>query len=168
MIENESIELEAPKPTVEGAIASIQALAEIRGRSFSGRHPELGKMIKCAICSRRHRSSIKCEQKFKELHIEEDLETGEKEIIYATVPKTRNGIVGAAAFKGKRLKPHPNRRMLQFIELVRELLPNEYTEEDLAKARKKARRKLSQKLGRFGFLPRKSAPQKKEANVQSV
>jgi hypothetical protein len=123
----------------------------------------LGKMANCRVCGRRHRSSIKCEQKFVELYIEEDLETGEKTTVYATAPQTKNGLVGAAAFKGKRLKPHPNRRMLAFIELVRELLPDEYSEEDLAKARKKARRVLSQKLGRFGFLPRKSAPQQKEA-----
>ncbi len=122
-------------------------------------------MISVPVCGRRHRSSIKCEQKFVELYIEEDLETGEKTTVYAVAGNTKNGVVGAAAFKGKRLKPHPNRRTLRFIELVRELLPDEYSEDDLAKARKKARRVLSQKLGRFGFLPRKSAPQVKKENV---
>lgn len=34
-----------------------QALAGIRGRSFSGRNPHLGKMIKCQFCNRRHRES---------------------------------------------------------------------------------------------------------------
>ena len=163
MTENEPIELEAPKPTAQGMVAAVLALEEIKRRSFSGRNPELGKMIKCQVCQRRHRSSIKCEQKFVYLYTEEDLETGESKDVYRTAPETKKGIIGAAAFKGKRLKPHPNQRMLQFIELVRELLPDEYSEDDLAKARKKARRVLSQKLGRFGFLPRKSAPQPKEA-----
>ena len=38
--------------------------AEYRDRSFSGRHPELGRMIKCDGCGRRHRSSIIHERKF--------------------------------------------------------------------------------------------------------
>jgi hypothetical protein len=32
------------------------ATKEIASRSFSKRHPELGKMINCAVCGRRHRS----------------------------------------------------------------------------------------------------------------
>lgn len=30
---------------------------EFKRRSFSGRNPELGKMIKCALCDRRHRET---------------------------------------------------------------------------------------------------------------
>jgi hypothetical protein len=33
------------------------ALKEVAGRSFSGRHPELGKMLNCKVCGRRHRES---------------------------------------------------------------------------------------------------------------
>jgi hypothetical protein len=165
---SDEIELEQPKPTAGGLIASVLALEEIKRRSFSARHPELGKMIKCAVCNLRHRSSVKCEQKFVELWIEEDLETGEKTTIYATAaqPKgteiphqisaeqpTLKQAVGAAAFKGKRLRPHPNRRNLQLIEQVRVLLPDEYDENDLKKARTRARRILSKRLGRHGFLP---------------
>jgi hypothetical protein len=40
------------------------ALKEIRSRSFSGRHPELGKMIKCQICGTRHRSSKICKFRY--------------------------------------------------------------------------------------------------------
>lgn len=52
------------KPTAEGIEAADEVLAAIKGRSFSGRHPELGRMIKCQVCRNRHRESIKCKQKF--------------------------------------------------------------------------------------------------------
>lgn len=69
------------------------ALLEIRGRSFSGRHPELGKMIKCQVCGTRHRKNERlCIQK-----------------IVVPVPATRKGILGAAAFAKKRYRPHSNR-----------------------------------------------------------
>jgi hypothetical protein len=32
--------------------AAFQAIQAIRSRSFSGRHPELGKMLKCQVCGR--------------------------------------------------------------------------------------------------------------------
>jgi len=166
MSENENIELEAPKPTAEGMVAAVIALEEIRNRSFSGRHPELGKMLNCPVCDLRHRDSIKCQQKFVELFIEEDIETGEKTTTYATAGKTRFGVVGAKAFKGRRLKPHLSKRKLQFVELVRSMLPMEYTEEELELAKKRATRILIKKFGRFGFLSRKSEPQPKVENAR--
>lgn len=33
---------------------------ERKGKSFSGRHPELGPMIKCYVCNRRHRDNEQC------------------------------------------------------------------------------------------------------------
>src|SRR2546423_938656 len=60
---NEPVELEIA-PTQAGQDVAETVLAEIRGRSFSGRHPELGRMIKCQVCRSRHRSSTQCEQKF--------------------------------------------------------------------------------------------------------
>lgn len=160
--EVEKIEFEDPKASIGAQIASILALDLLKSRSFSERHPELGKMIKCQVCQTRHRSSQKCQQKFVYLYTEQDLETGKETDVFAEAGKTRFGVVGRAAFKGRRLKPHPNKRMLQFIELVRNLLPDEYTEEDMTRARKKATRMLIKKFGRFGFLPRKSAPQPKK------
>ena len=157
------------KPVSQEVIDAVNAtLEDITGRSFSGRHPELGKMIKCQVCRLRHRESIKCQQRFVELYIEEDLETSEKKIIYATAMQepgtvlphqhsihqpTIKQIVGAQNFKGRRSKPHPNKRNLQFVEQVRILLPNEFDENDMTKAKAKARRSLSKKLGRHGFLP---------------
>lgn len=72
---------------VSDAIAKIRD--EIADRSFSGRHPELGKMVKCQICGQRHRSSIVC-----------------KENVIVPTAQTRKGVYGAAAFAKKRLKPH--------------------------------------------------------------
>jgi hypothetical protein len=155
-------EFEPSKPTAGGLAASALALKEIKSRSFSGRNPELGKMIKCQVCQKRHRDSIKCEQKFVELYVEEDLETGEVTPILAMAAKnTRFGLVGHAPFKGKRVHPHSNQRNLQLIEAVRALLPDEYDENDLKKARTRARRILSKKLGRHGFLPPKWMKQTK-------
>lgn len=179
-------EFEAPVPTPEAVVAAAKALKEIRSRSFSGRNPDLGKMIKCHVCGLRHRDSIKCEQKFVELFTEEDVNTGEKTVVYAVavqqkgieVPGQRldelrhaptlKQLVGAAAFKGKRKKKRQNKRTLQFIELVRKLVPDEYTEKELNKARKKAARLLAKKFGRFGFFPRKSAPQPKKEEADAA
>jgi hypothetical protein len=176
-------ELELKPPSQEAVDAVNAALEDISGRSFSARHPELGKMINCKICTRRHRASIKCKQTFVELYIEEDLETGDKKTIYATamqepgiiLPHQRSRhqptikqIVGAQNFKGRRRKPHPNKRNLQLIEQVRILLPDEYDDNDMKKARTRARRILSKKLGRHGFLPPVWMKQKEQANVESV
>jgi hypothetical protein len=105
------VEYEEPKAAPGVAEQADKVLADLRSRSFSGRHPELGKMIKCQVCGRRHRAVEKCEQKFVELYIEEDIETGEKTTVFATALQpgkkpTLKQHIGAAAFKGKRLKPH--------------------------------------------------------------
>jgi hypothetical protein len=159
---NEPIDFEQPTASPEALVAAVKALEQIRSRSFSERHPELGKMIKCQICSHRHRSSIKCEQKFKELYIEEDLETGEKTTIYAVAAQpegteivgqisaeqpTQKQIVGAAMFKGKRLKPHINHKQLLFIERVRKLMAQDETL-DLKEARATASRQLRREFSR--------------------
>jgi len=161
-------ELETKPASTEAQVAATKALEDIRSRSFSARHPELGKMVNCQVCGLRHRAIQKCEQKFKELYIEEDLDTGEKTIIYASAvqPKgveipsqisaqqpTVKQVVGAATFKKKRLRPHLNRRKLQFVELVRSFLPDEFDEIDLRKARTRARFILAERFGRYNILP---------------
>lgn len=127
----------------EAQAAADKALGDIRDRSFSGRNPELGKMINCQVCDRRHRAVIKCKQVFKQLWVDEDVETGELTIQYATVPLPGQNpgpkaIIGAAFFAKKRKNPHPSRRKLQYIRLVRKLTPDEYTQEDLKDAREMA------------------------------
>src|SRR6266478_7173240 len=96
------------KASPEALAAAEEALGDIKDRSFSGRNAELGKMINCKVCSCRHRRTDavyrehrdengkktvtleiilnKCEQKFKQMWVDEDLETGELSIQYATVP----------------------------------------------------------------------------------
>lgn len=62
-------------------------------------------------------------------------------------------VLGAQVFKGKRIKPHFGKRANEFIQLVYTLVPDEYTPEELEKARNKAKRVLATKYGRHGFLP---------------
>lgn len=115
------------------------ALEAIKDRSYYGRNPEIGKMIKCPVHGFRHRDTTKCEPKYAYSHTEEDVETGETTDVFRVLPqKTRNQVMGAAMFKGKRHKPHMSRRKLRFVQLVRDLLPDEYTKEDMLAARRKA------------------------------
>jgi hypothetical protein len=98
-------------------------------KSFSERHPELGKMIKCAICLSRHRANERgCGQVFTfrvgDYEIFREDEKGDLVPAYRTCVQpdskpTMKQIVGAAQFKKKRLKQHPNKGKLQFIERVR-------------------------------------------------
>jgi hypothetical protein len=145
-----------------------QALQQIRDRSFAGRNPELGRMIKCQICQTRHRQFERvCKQKF--------VKRGELEMIAGQTPETETVvearkirvILGAAVFNKKRLKPHPNKRQLQFVDLVRKLLPDEYTQEDMNIARQRAKRQLIKIHGRHGFLP-PVWQRRKEENVQQI
>ncbi|VVB52926.1 Uncharacterised protein [uncultured archaeon] len=156
-------EMEA-KPTEEGVAASIEALAEIRSRSFSGRNLHLGKMVKCHVCGQRGRETDhKHEQKFakrwivvngKKVYTEEELIAGRTVETHAVMPTMRN-ILGASRFKGKRKKPRPTWRQNEMIQLVRSLVPDEFTPEELEAAKKKARRMLAKKYGRHGYLPPK-------------
>ena len=180
------------KPSPEALAAAESALGEIKDRSFSGRHSELGKMINCQVCRRRHRRTdvafrehfdengnktvtlepliSNCKQVFKILWIDEDLETGKLETQFATVPlpgqnATPKSILGAAYFAKKRKNPHPSRRNHQFIRLVRRLIPDEYTQEDLKDARELAAEMLGwNKKKTYGYMP---SP-KKKAEVKNA
>lgn len=110
----------------EAAAAVKKALKGIHDRPFSGRHPELGKMLNCKVCGQRHRSSMICLQKFEVLAEDEDLETGEKTVIYATaIPAdgkaTPKQVVGAAVFAKKRQLRRPNPSDLQIVEITRRI-----------------------------------------------
>lgn len=157
-------------PTEAGQQAATKTLAEIRSRSFSARHPELGKMIKCQMCGRRHRAVqqlkthgadgvtkqskfvgiIACVQQFATGRY--DLRDPKPLLIASQT--TAKGVLGAAQFNKKRLRPHPSKVKLQFIELVRSFTPDEYTQEDLKKARAKARRILAKRLGFDSLAPK--------------
>lgn len=158
-------------PTEAGQQAAEKTLAELRSRSFAGRHPELGKMIRCQTCGRRHRTvqelkthgtdGVKKQSKFVgTVACVQQFATGRYDLrdpkpLLIASQTTAKGVFGAAQFKGKRIKSHPSKIKLQFIELVRSFTPDEYTQEDLKKARAKARRILAEKLG-FDFLAPKA------------
>lgn len=141
--------------------AAVQAIKEIHNRSFSGRNAELGKMIKCTACGRRHRES----EIHKAKYIAVAGETPETESLIEE--RRIRLVVGAAAFKGKRKKPPLNKRANEYVQVVRSLLPDEYTHEEMEKARKKAKRILANKYGRYGFLPPKWQ-NRKEANAKVI
>lgn len=82
-------------------------------KSFSQRHPELGKMKNCRICDRRHRSSQICHQRFiVELKPPEHM-----------TELTPFQVFGKAAFAKKRIKPHYSKKRLQLLQKTIELYP---------------------------------------------
>lgn len=94
---------------------------DVKQRSFSGRHPELGKMVKCQICKTRHRSSQICIQTFA---------------------KDKNKVERVAQGPGHtraRINNHWSKKRLQIIDLTRQIIlfmPN--GEEDFKKAKSMA------------------------------
>jgi hypothetical protein len=103
------------KPEIAKAIFDIRE--KQREKSFSERHPELGKMVNCQICDRRHRTSEICLQRFA---------------------KTEEGIERVAKGHGHgkgRINRHWNKRSLELVDLTRRLIifyPN--GNEDVKKA----------------------------------
>lgn len=83
-------------PTKEGEAAVEAALKAIRGRSYSGRNPHLGKMINCQFCGLRHRENErKCEQKFA-------VELAPPDGMTQLTPRQ---VLGAARFNRQRQRP---------------------------------------------------------------
>jgi hypothetical protein len=163
----------------EASVVADVAIAAIHARSFSGRYPEWGQMIKCQVCGQRHREAIKHSQVFARRWI---IVNGEKvytdeQLIAGKTPETEilleaqqiRLIVGASAFKGKRKHPPLNRRANEVVQLTLNLVSDGHTRE---KALNKVRRILVKKYGRHGFLPPKWQRQKetneKETTVQTV
>lgn len=114
------------KTTLSEAIAEFNE--EHYNKSFSGRHPELGKMINCQICSLRHRSSEVCVEKFA-VGTHDPRPEGEKielrnENAHPGGP-TRNDVFGNQ-WKGKRKTPHHNARKLRLLEVTREIFHEDF------------------------------------------
>ncbi len=115
--------------------AAIDAATKIiEARSFSERHPELGKMVNCPVCKTRHRiNEHKCEQVFTyrigdyELYRKD--ETGKLVSDYRTAMRpdekpTRNQRFGAprmSNFSMPRYRPHLSEIKLQFIQRTRKV-----------------------------------------------
>lgn len=100
------------QPTEAGQLAAEQALQAIRDRSFSGRHPELGKMINCQICGLRHRENErKCEVHYHKIdgvpQVAGETPATKFDITFeGDIPlKKARQVFGARFFKGKRKRP---------------------------------------------------------------
>jgi hypothetical protein len=125
----------APEPLVispELQAAIDAATTVIMGRSFSDRHPELGKMVNCRVCGLRHRQNErKCVQVFTyrvgEYELYREDEKGNVVPDYRTAMRpdekpTRNQRGGAPVrvnFSKPRYNPHLSKIKLQFIERTR-------------------------------------------------
>jgi hypothetical protein len=126
----EQLPVEPFVPSAELLAAVQSAITDIMDRPYSERKPELGKMIKCQVCQHRHRAHIKCEQKFTYRigdyeNFREDeggnLVPDYRTAVHPDESPTKRQVVGAAQFKGKRIKPHPSKMKLLFIERTREV-----------------------------------------------
>jgi len=82
--------------------------AERRVKSFSQRHPELGRMVNCQVCNLRHRASRVCVPVYS-------TELGNLNEQGVRVLSTKKQKFGAAAFKGRIIK-HRNAWGLQVLE----------------------------------------------------
>ena len=85
-----------PIPEVEKAILEFRE--QQKEKSYSERHSELGRMLNCPFCDRRHRSIEACVQRFA---------------------KDKNGVERIAKGRGHgkgRLTRHWNKRSLELVE----------------------------------------------------
>lgn len=124
-------EVEAKAFEVSEALqaAIAEATKAIGARSFSERHPELGKMVNCQVCGTRHRlNERKCVQVFtyrmKDYELLKETEDGKVVPDYRTcAPEgekpTIKQIMGAATFARKRFHPHPSKIKLLLIQKTR-------------------------------------------------
>ena len=110
-------------PTEAGQKAAEQALSTIKDRSYSGRHPELGKMINCQFCGMRHRQNDtlrKCEQKFATETREGDPVQGELLPPEGMATLTARQLIGAAAFAKRRQRPRnkPKNKIHYWLKVI--------------------------------------------------
>jgi hypothetical protein len=135
----------------------------IKSRSVYGRNPEIGRMIKCAVCRRRHRDVIKCVPKYYEITYEMSDDTEETVQMIAS-QFTYKGVNGAASVAKKRFHPHLNRRDLQLIMRTRELFPqHEPYFSDPMDAMKEARHEAKEQLEKERRAQRKFKRRQQDA-----
>lgn len=107
--------------------ATIKFVNEHRAKSYSERNPDVGKMINCSHpgCAHPHRHRVTLKHNdlvYSTPRYELDeaigLEKAEDDKRILIAPPTRNGIAGAAAFKGKRILIHRHPRTLEVKQLT--------------------------------------------------
>ncbi len=96
--------------------AVAKALEAIKQKSFAERHPELGKMINCPVCLRRHRGAV-CAPKYAQGRLGSMTEG----IDLIAAQNTAKGVMGAARFAKKRFHPHPSKKGLQLVQRTQEM-----------------------------------------------
>jgi hypothetical protein len=101
--------------------------------------------------------------------MDEDVETGERTIVYATVPlhnqkPTIKAIFGAKQFKGKRKQPRPSQRGLLLVGLTRALYPSLDGAFDTDEDQMKAARAVAEQI----LAQRKKAVAKRNRIQQDV
>lgn len=116
----------------EEMLAAVETFTREReAKSFSERHPELGKMINCVVCLQRHRKARVCVSVYAKTPDEVFVGEGGKVTLVpvttrnedgSVIPKpmladqnTAKGVMGAARFAGRRNK-HRNAWGLQVLE----------------------------------------------------
>lgn len=71
VLEKSYQELMAPKTAedfrLEAAVSAFNT--ERSAKSFSGRHPELGRMVNCPVCDKRHRSAHVCLPRYCDINV---------------------------------------------------------------------------------------------------
>lgn len=142
------------------------ALAAIRARPYSGRNPQLGKMVNCQICGTRHRqvrlfeareaiksdgtvvsieqTSSVCKMVYAVGRYDPD-----KKPLIASQIKLK-GVFGAAMVAKKRIKPHLSKKKLQLVQLTQQIYPQNEPyitnpQECMEESRKQAARQLKDK-----------------------
>jgi hypothetical protein len=138
--------------------AAAEAFFQKRGDlTFSGRNPELGKMVMCRVCDRRHRSSHTCVQRFAKARYAFDT-NGEPTPLdlrpdLIADQSTKFGVVGKANFKGRILR-HRNAWGLQVLERATKIFNVEMSsfpninDPDATPEQKKANQEFVDKTGK--------------------
>src|ERR1700677_1611961 len=115
-----------------------KAQEALRNRTYGDRHPELGRMIKCGPCGRRHRETL--------------VVGGQVYVCIQQFAKDENGIeyknLGGPKGKGRRLI-HPSKLNLQLVQRTQELYPynqpyNNDPVSNMQESRLQAQRELKQ------------------------
>lgn len=122
-------EIIQPQPTPEGQAAVAGALQAIKDRSFSGRHPELGKMINCHVCHDRHRQNERnCQIVYHKIDGVEQIAGETKSTKFDTTfeldiqRKQTRQVFGARLFKGRRKnrRNKPAKPTHHWVRLIQE------------------------------------------------
>jgi len=131
-VDTENVVTQADDVVSEQANAASEELLKavesfhqsFKERSFSGRHKELGKMINCGVCGRRHRKSEVCEQRFAKVRI------GHSEEYRQTTPVNPKPRLGIGP--KKRMNPHFSKRRITLVQRVKEFIEAMPGSEDFA------------------------------------